>query len=179
MKHFLKTIFFVFIILLGFFLLKNFEVPKSQSIENPVTKQIQEVKLIRVVDGDTLLLNINGKKERVRLVGMDAPESVKPNTPVECFGKEASEHLKDLVQGKKLVFLSDPSQDSRDRFHRLLGYVFADQENLAEKMIYDGYAYEYTYNRSYPYQYQSIFRKAEREARENERGLWAPHACEN
>ena len=63
--------------------------------------QTQSVQLLRVVAGDTLIVSLDGKRERGRLIGMDAPESVKPYAPVECFGKEASQHLRDLVAHKK------------------------------------------------------------------------------
>ncbi len=136
---------------------------------------IRTVKLVRVVDGDTLIVNILNKEEKIRLIGMDAPESVKPNSPVECFGVEASLYLADILGGKELHFVQDSSQDTRDKYGRLLGYIFIGEENLAEKMIADGYAYEYTYDN--PYRYQRNFRTAERIARREERGLWSPDVC--
>lgn len=131
--------------------------------------------LVRVVDGDTLVLNIDNVNEKIRLIGMDTPESVKPNHPVECFGKEATLHAKSLLKNKELTFVSDYTQDTRDRYGRMLGYVFMDGKNFAEIMIADGYAYEYTYNKKY--RYQSNFKSAQRNARKEERGLWSPETC--
>lgn len=150
-------------------------------IEKPKQKnddaEIKDAELVRVVDGDTVVLKIDGKNEKIRLIGMDSPESVKPNHPVECFGIEASAHAKEILKNKDLRFKSDYSQDTRDRYGRLLGYIYMYEENFAEKMIFDGYAYEYTYRKNNPYRYQSDFKKAESKARKNRNGLWADDAC--
>ncbi len=92
---------------------------------------------------------------------------------------EASNHTKEIIKNKKLEFLADSSQASRDRFGRLLGYIFIDKDNLAERMIADGYAYEYTYHKNHPYQYQRAFKDAEHIAQREKRGLWADGACDN
>ena len=157
------------------FLKKYFSNTINKKHENNNT---QKVELLRVVDGDTLIARLNNKKERLRLVGMNAPESVKPNSPVECFGQEASHHIKDILgHSSSLKFMEDFSQGSRDRFGRLLGYIFIDEKNLAEQMIFDGYAYEYTYHKNHPYKYQYDFKRAEKNARKEKRGLWADESC--
>ena len=133
--------------------------------------------LERVVDGDTILILDSGKKEYVRMVGINSPESVDPRKPVECFGKEASAHLKDLLAGQTGVNLEvDPSQGTRDKYGRLLAYVFrADGLDLGKQMIVDGYAYEYTYN--LPYKYQAEYKTAQSLARATGRGLWKNGGC--
>lgn len=129
-----------------------------------------------VIDGDTIQVNIDGKKETIRLIGIDSPETVDPRKPVQCFGKEASEKAKSLLSGKSVRLESDPTQGERDKYQRLLRYVFLeDGTNFNKLMISEGYAHEYTYN--IPYKYQSEFKQAQKEAEENNRGLWADNAC--
>ena len=133
--------------------------------------------VVKVVDGDTIHIDINGKKETVRLIGINTPETVDPRRPVECFGKEASNKAKELLEGKKIRIETEQSQGERDKYGRLLGYVFReDGLFFNEYMISEGYAYEYTYN--VPYKYQSEFRVVQKEAEANEHGLWAPGVCE-
>lgn len=133
--------------------------------------------VIKVVDGDTLSVDINGKIEKLRLIGMDTPETVDPRKPVQCFGKEASNKAKELLDGKRVRLESDPTQDDRDKYDRLLRYVILeDGTNFNEMMIREGYAHEYTYKD--PYKYWLDFKNAEKEARTNQRGLWAENTCD-
>jgi micrococcal nuclease len=132
--------------------------------------------VLRIVDGDTIDIAIDGKRERVRLIGINTPESVDPRKSVECFGLEASMRASKLLEGRKIIFEPDGSQDTRDKYGRLLGYIKRDDGlfyNL--EIIRDGYAYEYTYQSAY--KYQDEFKEAEKFARENKRGLWADGAC--
>lgn len=133
------------------------------------TKESYEV--VKVVDGDTLDVDINGKIERLRLIGINTPETVDPRKQVECFGKEASNKSKETLLGKKIFLESDPSQDERDKYGRLLRYVFlSDGSNFNLMMIKDGFAYEYTYY--LPYKYQKEFKEAQKYAQDNKMGLW-------
>ena len=130
----------------------------------------------KVVDGDIIDVLIDGQKARIRLIGLDTPEVVDPRKPVQCFGHEASKRMTELVSGKKVRLERDPTQANRDKYGRLLRYVFLpDGTNVAEKMIREGYGHEYTYQ--LPYKYQKQFREAERYARDHALGLWAPGAC--
>ncbi len=171
-----NILFFVFVLFIFIFFyeqenLRNFH----QGADN--IQQNKEAQLIRVVDGDTLLVSINGNKERVRLIGINAPESVKPDSRVECFGREASQHLKNLIGDSDTVFIEgDTTQHTYDKYGRRLAYVFARDINLAEKMIEDGYAYEYTYHHT-PYRYRTSFKNAEKKARALHRGLWDENTC--
>ncbi|MBI2334252.1 thermonuclease family protein [Candidatus Daviesbacteria bacterium] len=129
-----------------------------------------------VIDGDTIQVVIDSKKETIRLIGIDSPETVDPRKPVQCFGKEASAKLKSLISGKSVRLEADQSQDNRDKYQRFLRYVFLeDGTNVNKLMVSEGFAYEYTYNT--PYKYQSEFKQAQKEAEENKRGLWADNAC--
>lgn len=127
--------------------------------------------VVRAVDGDTLVLNLNGTSETIRLIGMDTPETVDPRKAVQCFGKEASSKAKETLTGKKVRIEADPTQGERDKYNRLLLYIFLEDGTFYNKMmIQEGYAHEYTYNT--PYKYQNEFKEAETSARENKRGFW-------
>ena len=127
--------------------------------------------VVKVVDGDTIDVVIDDKTERLRLIGINTPETADPRKPVECFGREASNRAKELLDGKKVSLESDPLQGERDKYGRLLRYVFLENgSNFNLKMIEDGYAYEYTYDGSYKYQQE--FKLAQKKAEENKTGLW-------
>ena len=127
--------------------------------------------VVKVVDGDTIDVSIDGKVERLRLIGINTPETVDPRKPVECFGVEASNKTKTQLTGKKVFLENDTTQDERDKYNRLLRYVFLeDGTNFNLLMIKEGYAYEYTY--SLPYKYQSEFKEAQIKASEEKNGLW-------
>jgi len=133
--------------------------------------------VLKVVDGDTVSINYHGEKTSVRLIGVDTPETVHPSKPVQCFGREASAEARDMLSGREVLAETDPTQGTRGTYGRLLAYVYLpDGTFVNEHLIRQGYGHEYTYN--IPYTYQAKFRKAETDARINERGLWAPGACE-
>lgn len=148
-------------------------VSQHQSIKQPQTNLVI---VTRVVDGDTIIADINGAQEKIRLLGVDTPETVDPRKPVQCFGKEASSFTRSLLEGKEVRLESDPSQGDRDKYGRLLRYIFLPDGTFVNKeIITQGYGHEYTYRT--PYQYQTDFKTAERSARETHRGLWSPTAC--
>src|SRR6266496_2483077 len=127
----------------------------------------------RVVDGDTLVL---GTGERVRLLGVNTPETVHPKKAVESFGKEASAFTKRMVEGKlvRLEFdpLSSRRSDGKDRYSRTLAYVFLqDGTHVNAEIIRHGYGFAVSSRP--PLKYQNEFRPLEGEAREQKRGLWA------
>lgn len=131
----------------------------------------------RVVDGDTLEVVISGKKEKVRAIGINTPETVDPRKKVECFGKEASEKAKSLLLNQKVHLKSDPSQADYDKHGRLLRYIFLeDGSDFGLQMVGQGYAYEYTYDT--PYESQEEYRLAQQEAEKLRLGLWGENGCE-
>lgn len=133
-------------------------------------------KVTKVSDGDTLRVDMDGTEERVRLIGINTPETVDPRTQVQCFGKEASNRMKELAAGKLVRLEYDDSQSPRDSYGRLLAYVYLeDGQMLNRKMVAEGYAYEYTY--MVPYKYQSEFRDLQNIARVSDRGLWSDETC--
>lgn len=133
-------------------------------------------KVTKVTDGDTLHVMIGSEDETIRLLGINTPETVDPRRPVECFGKEASNHMKELAEGKIVRLEYDTTQNYRDTYNRILAYVYLeDGQMINKKMIADGYAYEYTYLT--PYKYQKEFRELQRLARTSLRGIWAEGVC--
>lgn len=134
-------------------------------------------RVVKVIDGDTITVQKDGASETLRLVGINTPETVDPRKPVECFGQEASNKAKQLLGGKQVRLEADPTQGERDKYGRLLRYVFlADGTFYNKVMIQEGYAYEYTYD--LPYKYQAEFKQAEQEAKAANRGLWADGVCD-
>lgn len=133
-------------------------------------------KVVSVVDGDTVKVSINGVTETTRIIGINTPETVDPRKEVECFGKEASNKAKEMLSRKTVTLEIDSSQGERDKYGRLLRYVFlADGTDFGKFMIASGYAYEYTY--STPYKYQSAYKSAQAIAETNKLGLWSPNTC--
>jgi len=169
------------------------EAPPGDDAEGKVQGMVETVKqrldrgeldgpyrVSKVVDGDTIDVIVSGKATRVRVIGMDTPETRDTRTAVECFGREASERAKVLLEGKNVLLETDESQDDRDKYKRLLRHVFVDggeggRTNFALEMIADGYAFEYTYD--VPSRYQQEYKAAEREARVAGKGLWSPRTC--
>lgn len=150
---------------------------KPASIPTTQTSpQYEYYSIASIVDGDTIKININGTVETLRLIGIDTPETVDPRKTVQCFGKEASDKAKALLSGKKVRIEQDPTQGERDKYARLLAYVYRDDGLFYNKyMIEQGYAHEYTYNT--PYKYQTEFKVAQKEAQDNQIGFWSPNTC--
>jgi micrococcal nuclease len=124
--------------------------------------------VVRVVDGDTIDVAVGGRTERVRFIGIDAPETG------QCAAQAATWHVNHLLIGKLVRLEGDRSQGNRDRYGRLLRYVrMPSGTNLNRYLVREGYAREYTYDQ--PYRYQAAFRADERTARDARRGLWG--AC--
>lgn len=133
-------------------------------------------RVLKVVDGDTIDVLIDGKTERLRLIGINTPETVDPRREVECFGKEASNKAKEILDNQFVVLENDTTQSERDKYGRLLRYVFLpDGTNFILFMIEEGYAYEYTYDGSY--KYQKEFKLAQEYAKNNQKGLWSGTTC--
>jgi micrococcal nuclease len=128
----------------------------------------------KITDGDTIHVAIGGRDETVRLIGIDTPESVDPRSPVECFGKEASAHLAELLPlGSDVRLVRDV--EARDRYGRLLAYVYRQPDDLFVNlaMARDGYAAQLTFPPNVAH--VDDFASAVAEARDAGRGLWS--AC--
>jgi len=129
------------------------------------------VKLVRCVDGDTALLNLNGEEIRVRFLAIDTPESVHPTKDVQLYGKDASEYTcKLLTNSKKIEIEYDSGSDKLDKYDRHLVWVWVDNELLQSKLIEVGYArVYYLYGE---YKYTNDLLKVEEKAREELIGIW-------
>lgn len=122
-------------------------------------------------DGDTISVDMNGTEERVRFIGVDTPETHNPNKPVQCFGTAASGYTKRLIGDKPVRLEADPTNMNRDRYDRLLRYVYLPDGTLVNaKIIQDGYGFAYTY---FPFEKLEEFRILQQQAREDNRGLWS------
>jgi micrococcal nuclease len=140
----------------------------------------------RVVDGDTVVVVVTdrvegpgagtaavGSEYPVRLIGVDTPESVDPRSPVECFGLEASAATSALLGGAEVLLVKDVEEV--DRYDRLLRYVYLGAEMANARLVVNGYAHAYAYPPNV--RHSELFVQMEREAREANRGLWSPGAC--
>lgn len=129
---------------------------------------VSEAKVVRVIDGDTI--EIEGG-EKVRYIGIDAPETVEPQKKVECFGQEATTKNKELVEGKTVRLEKDTTD--RDKYNRLLRYVYVDENLINAELVKLGFARAWAYPPDM--QYQDQISEAEREAKKIQSGLWS--AC--
>ncbi len=135
-----------------------------------------EYTVTEVVDWDTVKVSYLWKETSVRLIGIDSPESYKTRFwYIECYWEEAKAYLKSLIEWKTIKIELDTTQGKFDKYDRLLGYVFYNWENINNKMIYNWYAWEYTYSTAY--KYQSLFQKSELDADYYNKWLWAYNTC--
>jgi len=124
--------------------------------------------VVRVVDGDTIDVEIGGETVRVRYIGVDTPETVDPRRPVGCYGQEASARNRALIEGRAVELEKDVSET--DAFGRLLRYVYVDGTMVNETLVREGYAVVSTFPPDV--KYADHFLAAQQEARATGRGLW-------
>lgn len=134
----------------------------------------------RVVDGDTAVINVDGQDRRVRLLGVDTPETVHPNKPVEFYGKEASSFTKESLTGQRVWLEYD--KNPQDRYSRHLAYIWtAKPTNITDatirrdmfnaRLLLGGYAKVLIIKPNT--RYAKEFADFESEARSSRRGVWA------
>lgn len=125
-----------------------------------------------VIDGDTVIVQLGDKEEKLRFVGIDTPETEFSPAGAECYGSEATSRARQLLAGEELLLSGDPTQDVRDVHGRLLVYAqMSDGRDFGEVMIAEGYAREYTFANKY--RNQDTYKAAESNARESGAGLWS------
>lgn len=121
-----------------------------------------------IVDGDTIdVADAGGGTERVRLIGIDTPETVAPGRPVACYGPEATERMRELINGKVVTLRPKPDED-RDTYGRLLRYVFLDDTDIGAVMLEEGYAVSLC--TSFPHPQCDAYERLQDEAEAAERG---------
>jgi micrococcal nuclease len=125
-------------------------------------------KVTRVVDGDTIDIDYNGEVKRIRFIGVDTPETVKPNTKVEEYGKEASDFTKEKLTDKIVTLEFDIEKE--DKYSRTLAYVYLDGVMFNKVLLEEGYAQVATFPPNV--KYVDEFIEIERKAREANKGLW-------
>ncbi len=136
----------------------------------------QAVQVLRIIDGDTIVVQLQNSKISVRLLGINAPELHHPQKPVECFAQQAKDKLEELLAGHKVFLKTDTSQLVRDKYGRLLAYVYTDSGLFVNlEMVRLGFAYEYTYSNEYFFQKE--FKQAQEFSKKNKLGLWSDKTC--
>jgi micrococcal nuclease len=128
-------------------------------------------RVVRVIDGDTIEVSIEGTEDDVRYIGVDTPESVAPGEPVECFGPEASEFNQRLVGGERVRL--EFGAERRDDYGRLLAYVYLGDRFVNAELVRRGYATTLTIEPNTDF--AALFDRLEQRAGNAGRGLWG--AC--
>lgn len=128
-------------------------------------------KVLQFDDGDTITVNMNNTKETVRFIGVDTPETHDPRKAVQCFGQAAADFTKLFIGDRPVRLEADPDNTNRDRYNRLLRYVYLPDGTLVNaEIIKYGYGFAYT---SFPFGKAEEFKAYENEARLAGRGLWS------
>lgn len=142
---------------------------------NGQTLGVNEYLVTRVIDGDTFdVADVKGQSARIRLIGIDTPETVDPRKPVQCFGKAASTKMRELAAGKIVRLEKDPTGDTIDKYGRLLRLAYLGGTLINAEMIKEGYAYAYTF---FPFSLIEEFKEYQRVAERNKVGLWDSKNC--
>ena len=128
--------------------------------------------VLRVIDGDTIVIKLMGQDTRVRLIGVDTPETVHPSKPVQPYGPEASLFLRNLLIGERVFLDTDDAQPETDRYGRALAYVYRVPDGLFvnAELIRQGYGRAYT---RFAFKHKAAFRELQRFAEFAGKGLWS------
>ncbi len=155
-----------------------FPAPADEAGADPCPPQLRPcdpARVLEVVDGDTVKVLLHGRKEEtVRLIGVDTPETKDPRKAVECFGPEAARFTTSSLEGKR-VWLTYKADEKRDKYERLLAYIWLDLDGDPEPELFNEELVKRGYGRVYPFfpfEYLQEFRRDERQARAQGLGLW-------
>ncbi|MCK5040620.1 MAG: thermonuclease family protein [Candidatus Aenigmarchaeota archaeon] len=147
---------------------------KPDKTTDTIFENEERAKVIRIIDGDTIEVQIGTIIEKIRIIGLDTPETKHPTKGVQCFGKEATEKMTELTKGKTITLEKDHSGDNRGKYGRLLRYVIIEGKDIGLQMVKEGYGISYV---KYPHSKIQQYNKAETLAKTNKRGLWAGDTC--
>lgn len=145
----------------------------------PEAKVQANATVLRTVDGDTFVATLDGEdgEWKIRMLGIDTPETVDPRRPVACFGKEASKKLAELLTGKRVRLESDPQADERDKYDRLLkNVILEDGTDVNALMVREGFAHAYLSFPLNPARKREL-KGLEALAKAASAGLWSNNAC--
>lgn len=127
-------------------------------------------------DGDTIAVKMNGTVEAIRFIGVDTPETHKPNSPIQCYGPAAAAFTKRTIGNQRVRLEADPLNTNRDRYNRLLRYVYLpDGTLLNQQLVANGYGFAYL---QFPFSKKDTFSEAQDSAQQQRKGLWtncSPH----
>jgi len=143
----------------------------------PAGEVLENVRVERVVDGDTFKAVVDGELVSVRIIGIDTPETVKPGAPIDCFGPESSDFAKAVLTDVDVTLEFDDTQGRFDRFDRVLAHVWVPTANGSQvlygaEVVGQGYGFENQYGNK-PTTWTSVLRELEEFAKSNDKGLWA------
>jgi len=144
--------------------------PVQKTIQSAPEVAASDYTVTKTIDGDTIQVKMGDKTETVRLIGVDTPETHDPRKSVQCFGQKAADYTKQQLLGKQVRLESDPNDSDRDKYKRLLRYVYVGDTLINKQLISEGYAFAYVV---FPFTKVDEFRQAETEARTANRGLWS------
>ena len=145
----------------------------------PAGEVLENVRVERVVDGDTFKAVVDGELVSVRIIGIDTPETVKPGAPIDCFGPESSDFAQAVLDGVDVTLEFDDTQGRFDRYDRVLAHVWLPTANGGQvlygaEVVAQGFGFEKQYGNQ-PTTWTPVLRELEGFAKSNDEGLWA--AC--
>lgn len=127
-------------------------------------------KVTEFADGDTITVDMNGTAEKIRFIGVDTPETHDPRKAVQCYGQAAADFTKRFIGQQSVRLEADPTNTNRDRYNRLLRYVYLENGSLVNaEIIKQGYGFAYT---SFPFTKLEEFRSYQQQAQQQKLGLW-------
>ena len=153
------------------------ETPPAINLDQPSFGQQSEnaYRVVKVVDGDTIIVDIDGVEERVRLIGVDTFESVHPDEDRNvAYGEIASDFTKSQLEGKRVTLEYDVQE--KDKYGRILAYVYIDGKMFNKTLLEEGHAKVATYPPNV--KYVDDFTAIQEQARKNKKGVWAYEAFE-
>lgn len=174
-KKIIRVVSSVLVALLLLVLQKQGWLPGHQTITESVQNNTPGLyKVVKFDDGDTIAVDMQGKTETIRFIGVDTPETHDPRKPVQCYGKTASAFTKQLVGDSPVRLEADPLSGNRDRYDRLLRFIYLPNGTLVnEALVTGGYAFAIT---GFPHTKMDDFVRDEATAKAEGRGLWG--ACQ-